>query len=123
MKNLKLNTDNRRRFKLKDEPFENILIYGGNTDYLSNLNHFFGYFCEDGINIWLMEEKHWTRFNWLIDQIEKYKANVYIIFNKYAIGNYRYMLDWLYNHNIDVSNVKLLKEGEKADILEQFGEL
>ena len=123
MKNLILNTDNRRRFKLKDEPFENILIYGGDTDYLSNLDHFFGYFGEDGINIWLMEEKHWTRFNWLIDQIHKYKANVYIIFNKFAIGNYRHMLDWLYNHNFDVSKIKLLKEGEKADILEQFGKL
>lgn len=117
MKNLKINTDNRRRFKLKDEPFENILIHG-NTDY------FFGYFREDGINIWLMEEKHWTRFNWLLDQIQKYKANVYIIFNKYTIGNYRHMLTWLHNHNVDViSNVKLLKEGEKDDILEQFSEL
>ena len=100
-----------------------IVIYGGNTDYLSNLAHFFGYFCEDGINIWRMEEKHWTRFNWLLDQIHKYKANVYIIFNKYAIDNYRHMLTWLYNHNVDVSNVKLLKEGEKDDILEKFGTL
>ena len=123
MKNIEINTDNRRRFKLKDEPFENILIYGGNTDYLSNLDHFFGYFGEDGINIWLMEEKHWTRFNWLLDQIHKYKANVYIIFNKYAIDNYRHMLTWLYNHNVDLSNVKLLKEGEKDAILEKFGTL
>ena len=117
MKNLKLNTDNISRFKFKNEPFENILIYG-NTDY------FFGYFSEEGINIWRMEEKHWTRFNWLLDQIHKYKANVYIIFNKYTIGNYRHMLTWLHNHDVDViSNVKLLKEDEKDDILEQFGEL
>ena len=116
MKNLKVNTDNISRFKFKNEPFENILIYG-------NIDYFFGYFCEDGINIWRMEEKHWTRFNWLLDQIHKYKANVYIIFNQYTIGNYRHMLDWLHNHDVDLSNVKLLKPDAKAEILKQFGEL
>ena len=40
MKNLKLNTDNISRFKFKNEPFENILIYGGNPSSLNGICSF-----------------------------------------------------------------------------------
>ena len=123
MKNLKVNTDNISRFKIKNEPFENILIYGNTInrfgefhDYSSNGSTML-YECCNGI--------YRKRFKWLLKQIDEYKANVYIICNQKTIDYYQAMLkcmidDW---YNVDISNVKLLKEDEKDDILEQFGEL
>ena len=123
MKNLKVNTDNISRFKIKNEPVENILIYGNTInrfgefyDYSSNGSKQL-YMCCNGI--------YWKRFKWLLKQIDKYKANVYIICNQKTIDYYQAMLKWMIDdwYNVDISNVKLLKEGEKDDILEKFGEL
>ena len=123
MKNLKVNTDNISRFKIKNEPVENILIYGNTInrfgefcDYSSNGSTML-YECCNGI--------YSKRFKWLLKQIDEYKANVYIICNQKTIDYYQAMLKWMIDdwYNVDISNVKLLKEGEKDDILEQFGEL
>ena len=116
MKNLKINTDNISRFKIKNEPFENILIYG-------NTINRFGIFDEH-----LMDCNgiYWKRFKWLLKQIDEYKANVYIICNQKTIDYYQTILNcWMVDSwfDVDISNVKLLKEGEKADILEQFDTL
>ena len=123
MKNLKLNTDNISRFKIKNEPFENILIYG-NT--INRFGEFYDY-CSYGntMNCMCCNGIYWKRFKWLLKQIDEYKANVYIICNQKTIDYYQAMLKWMIDdwYNVDISNVKLLKEGEKADILEQFGEL
>lgn len=116
MKNLKLNTDE-RNFKLKDEPFENILIHG-------NTINCFGIFYEDGmIDCMSMEEKDRKQFIWLINQIRNYNANVYIICDKKTVGYYQHILTWLDNHEVDISNVKLLKPDAKAEMLKQFSEL
>ena len=122
MKNLKVNTDNISKFKIKNEPFENILIYG-NT--INRFGIFYDY-CSYGNTMNCMEDgsrKNSKRFNWLLNQIDEYKANVYIICNQKTIDYYKHLLNWFVSFNFDLSNVKLLKEDEKDDILEQFGEL
>ena len=113
MKNLKVNTDE-HSFKLKDEQFENILIYG-------NTINCFGIFDEYSMDC---SEKRLKRFNWLLTQIKEYKANVYIICNEKTIDYYQILLMWIYGLlNVDISNVKLLNEDYKVEILEQFDEL
>ena len=113
MKNLKVNTDE-RNFKLKDEPFENILIHG-------NTINSFGIFDEYSMDC---SEKSLKRFKWLLNQIREYKANVYIICNQKTIDYYQILLMWFFGfYNVDISNVKLLKEDYKAEILKQFDEL
>ena len=122
MKNLKLNTDNISRFKFKNEPFENILIYG-NT--INRFGIFYGY-CSYDNTMHCMECSgiYWKRFKWLLNQIYKHKANVYIICNQKTIDYYKHLLNWFVSwFNVDLSNVKLLKEDEKDDILEKFGTL
>ena len=121
MKNLKLNTDDESIFEFKDddEPYENILIYG-------NRINCFGHFFEDGrLDLMSMEIKDMTLWLWLPTQIIKYNANVYIICNEKNIGYYQNLLKRLAADfkKADISKVKLLKECDKVDILEQFGEL
>ena len=121
MKNLKLNTDDESIFEFKDddEPYENILIYG-------NRINCFGHFFEDGrLDLMSMEIKDMTLWLWLPTQIIKYNANVYILCNEKNIGYYKNLLKRLAADfkKADISKVKLLKEGDKVDILEQFGEL
>ena len=117
MKNLKVNTDDKPWFKSYDEQFENILIYG-------NTSNCFGYYYEDGdIDCMSMEEKDRNNYAWFLAQVFKYKANIYIICNQNTIDYYRHMLKYIDSLEVDLSNVKLLKEGEKVDILEQFDEL
>ena len=116
MKNLKINTDKIGRFKIKNEPFENILIYG-NT--INRFGHFYGV----EMNCLDCYGKRFKRHMWLLNQIDEYKANVYIICNQKTIDYYQALLNWFDSFNVDISNVKLLKECEKVDILEQFGEL
>ena len=122
MKNIEVNTDNISRFKIKNEPFENILIYG-NT--INRFGTFYGY-CSytNTMNCLDCNGIYWKRFSWLLDQIHKHKANVYIICNQKTIDYYKLLLDWFVSwFNVDLSNVKLLKEDEKDDILEKFGTL
>ena len=123
MKNLEVNTDNISRFKIKNEPFENILIYG-NT--INRFGEFYDY-CSYGntMNCMCCNGIYWKRFKWLLKQIDEYNANVYIICNQKTIDYYQAMLKWMIDdwYNVDISKVKLLKEGDKVDILEQFGEL
>lgn len=120
MNNLKLNTDDESIFEFKygDEPYENILIYG-------NRINCFGHFFEDGrLDLMSMEIKDMTLWLWLPCQIAKFNPNVYIICNEKNIGYYQNLLKRLVaDFKADISNVKLLKEGDKVDILEQFGEL
>ena len=119
MSNLKLNTDDESIFEFKDgdEPYENILIYG-------NRINCFGHLFEDGrLDLMSMEIKDMTLWLWLPTQIIK-NANVYIICNEKNIGYYQNLLKRLAaDFSADISKVKLLKEGEKADILEQFDTL
>lgn len=123
MKNLKINTDKISSFKIKNEPFENILIYGNTINRFGLFYDYCSYGntmkCEDCNGI------YWKRFKWLLTQIKKYNAKVYIICNEKTIDYYKAILDWMADdwYGVDISNVKLLKEGEKVDILEQFGEL
>ena len=123
MKNLKVNTDNISRFKIKNEPVENVLIYGNK---INRFGIFYDY-CSYGNTMNCMEDgnrKNSKRHYWLLDQIHKYKANVYIICNQKTIDYYKHLLDWYVSwYNVDISNVKLLKEDEKYDILEKFGTL
>lgn len=119
MKSLEINTDDKSIFEFEyniDVPVENILIYG-------NRINCFGHFFEDGrLDLMSMETKDMTLWLWLPSQIIKYNANVYIICNKKNIGYYQNLLKRLVaDFKADISNVKLLKEGEKVDILEQFG--
>ena len=121
MKNLKVNTDNISRFKIKNEPFENILIYGNTINRFGN---FYGVGDGDGMmNCMDCHGKRFKRHMWLLNQIDEYKANVYIICNQKTIDYYQALLNWIESFNVDISKVKLLKEGDKVDILEQFGEL
>lgn len=113
MKKLKVNTDE-RNFKLKDEQFETILIYG-------NTINCFGIFDEYSMDC---SEKRLKRFKWLLNQIKEYKANVYIICNEKTIGYYQILLMWIYGLlNVDIRKVKILNENHKAEILKQFDEL
>ena len=123
MKKLKVNTDNISRFKFKNEPIENILIYG-NT--INRFGIFYDY-CSYGNTMNCMKNgnrENWKRYKWLLEQINEYKANVYIICNQKTIDYYKHLLNWIVSwYDVDISNVKLLKEDEKDVILEQFGEL
>ena len=123
MKKLEVNTDNISLFKFKNEPIENILIYG-NT--INRFGIFYDY-CSYGNTMNCMEDgnrKNWKRYKWLLEQIYEYKANVYIICNQKTIDYYKHLLNWIVSwYDVDISNVKLLKEDEKDVILEQFGEL
>lgn len=120
MKSLEINTDKIGRFKINNKPFENILIYG-NT--INSFGNFYGVGDGDGMmNCMDCYGKKYKRFNWLLKQIDEYKANVYIICNQKTIDYYQTLLNWMADiwFGADISNVKLLKEGEKVDILEQF---
>ena len=120
MKNLKVNTDKIGRFKINNKPFENILIYGNTINSFGNIYGVDGYgmmTCMDCYG------KRFKRHCWLVKQIDEYKANVYIICNQKTIDYYQALLNWIESFNTDISKVKLLKEGDKVDILEQFGEL
>ena len=119
MKNFKINTDNISRFKIKNEPFENILIYG-NT--INRFGHFYGVDGYGMINCMDCHGISSKRFDWLLKQIYEYKANVYIICNQKTIDYYQTILNWIADFNVDISKVKLLKPDDKVDILEQFGE-
>lgn len=114
MKNIEINTDNISWFKFKkNEPVENILIYG-------NTINSFGIFDEYSMDC---SEKRLKRFKWLLKQISEYKANVYIICNEKTIDYYQILLMWIYGLlNVDISNVKLLNEDYKDEILEIFRE-
>ena len=116
MKSLEINTDKIGRFKINNKPFENILIYGNTINRFGNLY---------GVDMNCMDchGKKYKRYNWLVKQIDEYKANVYIICNQKTIDYYQALLNWIESWFVDISNVKLLKEGEKADILEQFDTL
>ena len=116
MKNFKINTDKIGRFKINNKPFENILIYGNTINRFGNL---YGV----DMNCMACHGKKYKRYNWLVKQIDEYKANVYIICNQKTIDYYQALLNWIESWFVDISNVKLLKEGEKADILEQFDTL
>ena len=118
MKSLEINTDKIGRFKINNKPFENILIYGNTINRFGNLYGVGMMNCMD------CHGKKEKRFDWLVKQIDEYKANVYIICNQKTIDYYQALLDWIVSwFNVDISKVKLLKEGEKADILEQFDTL
>ena len=117
MKILEINTDKIGRFKINNKPFENILIYG-------NTINRFGILSGVDMNCMDCHGKKEKRFYWLVKQIYEYKANVYIICNQKTIDYYQALLNWISGwFDIDISNVKLLKECEKADILEQFDTL
>lgn len=121
MKSLEINTDKIGRFKINNKPFENILIYG-NT--INRFGHFYGDFYGDGVMHCMdCHGKSFKRHMWLLNQIDEYKANVYIICNQKTIDYYQTLLNWIADFNFDISKVKLLKEGEKDDILEQFDTL
>lgn len=114
MKKLKVNTDNINSFKIKNEPVETILIYG-------NTINCFGIFDDYSMDC---SGKSLKRFKWLLKQISEYKANVYIICNQKTIDYYQILLMWFFGFlKVDISNVKLLNEDYKVDILEQFREL
>ena len=116
MKSLEINTDKIGRFKINNKPFENILIYG------NTINRFGNFYGVD-MNCMDCHGKKSKRFYWLVKQIDEYKANVYIICNQKTIDYYQALLNWIEFFNFDISNVKLLKEGDKVDILEQFDTL
>ena len=123
MKNLKINTDKIGRFKINNKPFENILIYGNTINRFGN---FYGVGEYGNMNCMDCHGKKYKRFNWLLKQIDEYKANVYIICNQKTIDYYQTLLNcWMVDSlfNVDISKVKLLKEGEEVDILEQFDTL
>lgn len=122
MKNLEINTDKIGRFKINNKPFENILIYGNTINRFGN---FYGVDEYGIMNCMDCHGKKYKRFIWLLKQIDEYKANVYIICNQKTIDYYQTLLNWMADiwFGADISNVKLLKEGDKADILEQFDKL
>ena len=120
MKNLKINTDKIGRFKINNKPFENILIYGNTINRFGNI---YGVDEYGMMNCMECYGKRFKRHCWLVKQIDEYKANVYIICNQKTIDYYQALLNWIADFNFDISKVKLLKEGDKVDILEQFGEL
>lgn len=122
MKRLEINTDKIGRFKINNKPFENILIYG------NTINRFGNFYGADEYGIMHCMDCHgkkWKRYIWLLKQIDEYKANVYIICNQKTIDYYQTLLNWMADDwfGVDISNVKLLKEGDKVDILEQFDTL
>ena len=116
MKSLEINTDKIGRFKINNKPFENILIYG------NTINRFGNFYGVD-MNCMDCHGKKIKRFDWLVKQIDEYNANVYIICNQKTIDYYQALLNWIEAFNFDISNVKLLNQDDKVDILEQFGEL
>lgn len=119
MKSLEINTDKIGRFKINNKPFETILIYG-NT--INRFGIFYDYCSYGTMNCMDCHGKKYKRFIWLLKQIDEYKANVYIICNQKTIDYYQALLNWMADDwfGVDISNVKLLKEGDKVDILEQF---
>ena len=115
MKNFKINTDNWRLNNLPDKQFENILIYGNGI-------RFFGHFNEDSsLNLLHTDQIEVKRCAWLLNQIKKYKANVYIICEQNYVKYYQTLIQFAENLGIIEHNIKLVKPDAKDYILKKLG--